>query len=720
VRVTPWLVAALCAALGAATAAAAPTRALVVSLDVVEDRAPDWLCILTQVKCKAGGDCEIGELSAIEAALEDRGAGRYGFRSDAQLGKLPVGLTTALRALARPPPGEDVCSREDHGGCTPEVDLRQFGRTPTPRLPSRLAGRIVCGIRQGAETPRAPTADADATAGSLKGRRVAFLALTFSDPTRPVSGIQDITFVGTTANVSFERALDASTITFVQVIGGDYAASESSAIGTHENVVVKLHPRCTRVLAEVPAHTAAIDSVSITSASLGTTCHASSPGSRTIVLEVPYISASEDKRMMVRYATRPQPTTSEVRWTDAAPPSPLRLGVRSIQFTWRRPPRCLAERWTEPTPAAERATWSPSCPRATLAEFTTCTVISPEPADRGELAACEYRCDVEDKLDPLALPIAVRFDRIRWNPTTTQSEVLYSWPDQVGFSGQELTSVVAPADRRVMLEFEDPAAWLGERGDRLDAIRIVSGHSSDQLDLTRGNDEGRRSPWVSLSTPGRTCSDRVRLAITGTRTYDETTFDADHARIRLTRPYDYRPRLRGYALAGVGVIYRELLRGGTALGDLGLGAQYDLGGPLSIDLEVAGQVTKTFYRGIAIVDHAAPLVGVPYARFDVRGAVEWWAYRSLGVAAAIGGGFGTPLDLSDVHTVGTLRFSALAEVQPIVFTVSPRRLWLISGVGVRLFEEHMNYMTDFTASPTPGLEHVPQWYLLLRIRGALE
>lgn len=487
---------------------------------------------------------------------------------------------------------------------------------------------------------------------------------------------------------------------------------------------MKLHPRCSRLLAEVPAHAALIESVTITRSggpSPLTECKAASPGSRTVVIEMPYTSASDEKVMTVSYATKPEATTSEIRWTDPLPPAPLRLGVRSLQFTWHRPPSCLAERWKQATPAAERAKWSRSCPRTTLADFTSCDLISDEPSDDRELDACEYRCKVDDNLDALALPIAVRFDRVRRNPSTAQSEIIYSWNDHVGFSGQQLTSVVTPVDRKVMLEFDDPSAWLGQEGDQLDAIRVVSGQSADQLDLTR--DDGKEGPssWVSLSTPGRTCTDRVRLAIFGTRKYDEKTFEVKHGHIELTQPYDYRPRLRGYALLGAGVIYRNFPKDGTPLADLGLGAQYDLGGPSSINLELAGQVAQTFYQGIELPGRpSSNLISVPYLRFDLRTEFERWLSRRFGIAMGFGGGLGTPMRFSDSHIVGTIRLSAVLEAQPIVLTMLPRRVWFIMGVGARLFEEHIDYKTDFTGTPTPDLDHHAQGYAFLRFRGALE
>src|SRR5678815_1847063 len=58
---------------------------------------------------------------------------------------------------------------------------------------------------------------------------------------------------------------------------------------------------------------------------------------------------------------------------------------------------------------------------------------------------------------------------------------------------------------------------------------------------------------ISLATPGRTCSDRVRVAVIGTRPYDERSFEADRGRIHLGRVREFRPRAYGYVIGGAGV-----------------------------------------------------------------------------------------------------------------------------------------------------------------------
>lgn len=753
------------------------TNAFVISLDVPEERAPEWLCVLTHVACRTEKNCpETAELSLIEDVLEDHGGGRYGFRSGPAQppGKAaPGNIEAALRSLIRTPPAERVCSREDYAACSPEIDLRQFGWMTRARRSStspRFSGRIACGVRRDTQTSIGDHVGTDLEApgaeGSFADKRVAFIALTFRDAFQDGLGIQGVKLVGTTATVLFENSLASSTAAVVQVVGGDYAASKASTFATSGNAIVKMTPRCNRFIAEVPAHVAPIESISLDSASLeaaaareagrardtrhpshadplgrlrlhgpaqahrGATCTPANTTSRAIAIELPVTPSGEEKLLTVSYATEPA-TTSEVRWTDPVPPAPLKLGVRSIEFRWRRPVGCLAERWSEPMPViaeTARSQWTRSCPQATLSATTICDVISRDPAENGgELDACEYHCQVEDRLEPRTLPVAVTFDRIRPNPTTQRPEIVYSWHDTLEYSGQELTSVVAPADRRVMLEFKDPSDWRDRDGDEIDAIEIVSGPSSNRLEL-RGRDKAEEPPrWVSLPTAGRTCTDRVRVAVIGTRRYDDTSFEVKNGRVELARPYEYRPHLLFYGLIGSGALFRSLTSNVTSkatsnvrsatFGDIGLGGQYDLGGPWSLDLELTGQLTHTFGFDPS---GQSDVRAVSYLRFDARGALEWWHHRRFGAALGAGVGLGTPLAFADDRIVGDVQFSTLLEAQPLIFTMFPRRLWFLAGAGFRLLEQHVDRAMDSVGSPTSNLERDPQWYVFLRFRGALE
>src|SRR5262249_40672983 len=157
---------------------------------------------------------------------------------------------------------------------------------------------------------------------------------------------------------------------------------------------------------------------------------------------------------------------------------------------------------------------------------------------------CRYRCEVPPTV---SLPVRVTFERMF--SRLGVSESLYSWRDDISLVDQELTSVVPAADRRVVLEFADLAQWKHSWGDDIDEIRIRGGQSADVIHLA---DTELPPPWVSLSSAGRTCGDRARVAIIGTWPYLEKTFDLRDGIIELTRPHEYRKRTVFYALAGTG------------------------------------------------------------------------------------------------------------------------------------------------------------------------
>lgn len=722
-----------CLALASTGAAAAATprdggaqRALVIALDVAEDRAPEWVCVVTHHACRAlpadrangsrGDACDSLELDGLRPHLTPGAGQRYRFTESSWSGRVPRDLRSALAALVRPEPAARVCSHEDNGLCTPELDLRGFITTR-----GTLSGEIACGAKPGA---RALQYGAGLSAGGFQDRRVAFLSLSFSDAALRVPGVEDVSLVGTTATVHFEAAPAPSNTTMIQVIGGDYVPSASSAFGSIASVIVKLQPRCRLTVVDVPDARSPITSVSLDSASLGqSSCQPDSPASRSLPLEIPFVPTNEWKRLTVTQGTE-HTTISELRWTTALPASHGQVGLRSFAFYWQRPPDCFAERWGEPTPPRERGSWSRSCPRVTLPEHSTiCSLTSSDELGAAPPERCAYRCEIGPQLEAAAFPIKVQFDRMRGAVTGDGSDTLYSWADQLAYPEQVLTSVVAEPNRRVMIEFPDPAAWQDRYGDKIDAIRYRIGQSTGEMFL-----KGRTTPemparWVSLPSPGRSCSDVVRVMISGTRRYEDATLVVKQGRVELTRPDDYRVPLRFYALLGVGTTFRYLrdnVRSAT-LGDAGVGAQWDLGRSMSMNLEIAGQLTHTFYGGIELSsDRRAEYFSVAYLRFDIRTALEWWFLRRFGAAVGAGGGFGTPLSFADSHIVGDVQFSAVIELQPLVFTVLPRRLWLVSGGGLRLAEQHRNYGSDFAGSPIPEFERDPQGYVFLRLRGALE
>lgn len=720
-RVTRLLVAGITLCAGAAsTSHGGPAGWLVISLDVPEERAPARLCLLSHVMCgkKDGKPCDnTARLDSVAGFFDDRGELPSRFRENSESPDIPSEIADALRSLATAPSETHLCSGGGYGACAPEINLREFhqlSESGQPVLPLTLSGNVVCGSQRHAQGAAHLRGDGSGASEPRDERsrpqRVALLSLAFHEPVK--DGIDSIVLEGTVARVHLTRATSSGVT--VQVIGGNYAISEASSSAADQHANVRLQPRCNRIIAQVLAHKAQITGIEFERGEEHHTCAPNDPKASTIPVELPFTPAGEEKLLTVTYDGG---GTSEKRWFESVPLSPLRLSARSIKFSWRRPVGCLAERWSEPTPPKEADDWSPACPRATLSNATPCKRDGETPE------VCRYRCDIKEQ-SATSLPVLVTFERVRSHPGAL-SEVLYSWRDQVDFD-QELTSVVSPADRRVMLEFADPAQWKDRFGDEIDEILIHSGQSASQIDLLHLDHTGLPPPWVSVPSAGRTCGDRVRVAIVGTWPYLERTFDVRDGRIELARSYTYRKRTLFYALAGTGELVRHWRSNArsAAFADLGLGLQIDLARwlrSLVLDVEATGQITHTFYEGIELSNQpAADFTAVPYLRFDLRVAVEWWWRRRVGVAVAGGVGLGTPLYPDDARTVGALRRSELLELHPLLFALRPARLWFLAGLGRRGGEQHRDYHTDFLGSPSPDREKDSQWYVFLRFRIALE
>jgi hypothetical protein len=727
-RVTHLLVASVILCASAASISHAGHDWLVISLDVPEERAPAKLCVLSRVTCDPAHKQRCNKTAPLHSVAEffnDRDLlARFHVPESSKIPGVDSEITDALTLLATAPLETRRCSSGGYGACAPEIDLQEFYvRSESGALvrPLKLSGQIVCGsqrrARGAAYLQRDGSGEREPRDERSRPPRVALLSLAFHDKAQ--DGINEIVLEGTVARVHLTSAKSPDVT--VQAIGGNYAIAGASSFATDQHMTVRLQPRCDRFFAEVPAHKMPIKTVELRRGETRYTCAPSDPTARIIPLELPFTSAAEDKSLTVTYEGE---TKSEVHWFEPVPPSPLRLGVRSIQFNWRRPVGCLAERWSELTPPDEAEYWNMACPRAKLSNATPCKLLPLGPG--GQMPeVCQYRCEIPKDQPTVSLPAPVAFERMRSHPGNPP-EVLYSWRDQIDVVDQELTTVVPPADRRVMLEFADPAQWKNHFGDEIDEIRIHSGQSDNQLDLLDFDHTELPLPWISLPSVGRTCGDRVRVAIAGTGRYDEITFNGGDGRIELSQPYKYRRRTVFYALAGTGELFRHPWSNARSatFADLGLGLQIDLARlmrSLALDVEATGQITHTFYEGIELSKQlASDFTAVSYLRFDLRVAIEWWWSRRVGVAVAGGFGLGTPLYSGDGSTVGPLRRSELIELHPAMLALRPARLWFLAGLGRRGGEQHRDYHTDFLGSPTSDQEKDAQWYVFLRFRTALE
>lgn len=699
------------AALSIAHANAFAKAKLFISIDVEEERSPDWVCVVTKTFVCPGtttpttnaSECATTPVADFER-LVDTGTGTVAEK----------GTNGAAANLRRAHDDNliDTCDDVNREACR-----------PTQKYGDLSNGHIVCGGKK----RRDPS-------------RVLILGLTYNTPRTP--GVESVDLNGGNAvSLTLQTELPSSAVTFVHVLGGDFAPSIIPFVGDRESAVVRPNPRCSRFLATMPAHEDPIRDVSLSSSTVGRqVCVAREPLTTALPIELPYTPPNERKTLGIVYASNPE-TRSEATWNSSLPPNTIELGVRAIRFDWDLP-GCLSDVWPDddpppppPTPPHTQ-TWNAHCPQATLGTDTLCDVTYVAPTRTSPIERCSYTCKVEFTRDPLKLPLPVRFDRLRMAEEKKPPETVYSWNDVLVFSGQHFRSSVAPADRKVTLEFENRNDWTDLAGDKLDAVRVINRGTSDQLELSDRN--GAKPPkWTALATPHRECTDQVRIAVFGTRVYNERARDVERGRLVLSDPYSYRSVVRPYLLLGAGLSYEDVPYLARPTIELGAGLQFDLKkfyeyawglnrvrmGFLSFNVDAKAQLTNIIYRGIetppdreGFADREQ-LESVTHVRVDFRAELEIAIWRRGGFGLAYGVGFATPLDYTHNAKVGRAQFSQTIEVNSSVVLL-PRKLWLIPHVGVRLGEQHFDYTTNFLGDPAPFIRDVTQvfWGIRLRIR----
>lgn len=696
------------------------TSAMSITFDVAEGREPEHVCVIAYYDCRARNNCQADTLSTLlDAALDELpGANHvYQFKSK-HLDKLrSADVKEAMKVLVDRSP-TDRCDAEDNTRCTADVRLEQFTHQPsvsaTQPLETPIAGRIICGGQAGAR--------AEPEAGRL--HRVVLIGLSLGGQAISVAGISEVKLYGTTATVRFEAPVDAAMSASGQVIGGDYAFAQVP-LETAQHLRVRLQPRCSPVAVHLPSHVTNIVNVS----ALGARCTgpidpaAWGQSARTLTVEVPH-GATAAPQIKIGFVSRGHPPVpvdaqpddmtneAEARWFGDTPPPTAEAELRQLEFTWKRMRDCLSDRWPNYVDPAQRpVAWTASCPKATVAGVVGCEVSEVE--DQQDAAfECRYTCKVHTATDAVKLPAEVKFERVRLTnravPTAKDrqpSEVVYAWTDRLEIVGQSLRSTVAPQDRRLIVEL-DPAQWARESGNQIDALRIIVGGSSNEIQLAGEDDRSTLSPWYSIATPGRTCADRARIAVFGTRLFDERTIPLKTGELALDPPIKYRSVLHGYFALGTGVSYREFPTAGTPLGSIGYGGQLDLawppiGGPShwSFNFEGALALTRYFYRGIELPGApSSPYHTVPYLRVDMRVGIESWSLRRLGWGVMTGIGLGAPAFYHDDPGVSSVKLSWTNEAH-LIFTLSPHRVWLMVGLGLRLLERQIDYTTDFFGQP---------------------
>lgn len=702
-------------------ASAAKSQRLIVSLDVPADQSPEYLCIVSESRsCPQGSedsngdlireaDCATRELADLQdigslpadlsvgdvpiAAPQKQAAVRH-YKNHSETVRLDSVLIAALQNASQ---RESAMCDERHEGCTARVRLSAFEKS----------GRIICG-RDGAVIP------------SAHNGRVAIVSLSYHEG-EARSGVQRVELHGTNATLFLQQELAASNFAFAQVIGGDYAFSTVSSIGTNERIVVALHPRCTLFGAELPRRpvVAPLAQARIYLDSWGSKndskriaqCIPNGSGT-TLPINIPYIENPGTKRLIVHVAGNRDPIGLEATWSGPIPPSTLKLAHRNFEFEWRR--SCLAGEWPASEPSTRDATWSARCPRATVEGVSVCSIV-----DQGDNKSfCKYRCNIAESIPALLLPVDIEFDRVR--SQGDQDQIVYSWHDTVSFSGQELRSFVAPSERMITLEFADPTSWQDRAGDTLDAVRVTAPSGSrETIDLTTPGDRELLPSWIPISAPNITCSSRVSVSIFGASSYSERSFAVAGGRVVLGRPQGLRSRWHPMFMAGGGVlgIPRErssalyIPRRGTPYVTVGGVAEMYLDSlPAAVEFRALFDVSKTTF-GICpdeTCSHDTTLGRAWYGRANFGASLFWWVSRRLHAGAGVALGVGVPLFDDDISDVGSVRFSFVTELIDLQARLG-RNAWLDAAFGIRWGEEH-NYCRSRPCNEQPAEDSWPVRY----------
>jgi hypothetical protein len=686
--------------LQAAAAFADTTRKLIVTLDAPHESTPELFCIVGEQRC---AERHCSSLSAFKEvmAFDDKTI-RFGV-PDAWSAPASKPLEAALRALSP----RSASSRDDRdkgqqcGLCTPEVTLLDLMGTP-----DALHGYVTC-----ARNGRATNSDRVA---------VAFLRFHKHNVPAPVSHLE---LLGDHVTVYFSKPVDVDDYEFLISIGGDYLA-DTVGLGTKERMVLPLHPRCTSSTIALPARAETLAAETLTATLDGEPVNECiEPGAKSISAWLPYRPSGDLKTLRLAYASRATSVAYEARWTGRAPPELMEAQHRQLEISWRKD--CLVGA----LPAGSSAAWSASCPRATLpVAGAACELLGSSDQH------CRYRCAAASGMPAFALPTPVRFDRYgQWSSGEPEAREAYSWEDTLRYSGQELTSFLAPLDRKIIVELPDPAAWRSRPGNEIDHVELRSSSG-----VTRRVSIRTAPPrWAIISVPNATCAERFTVNVIGARTFDRVDQGlSETGNLVLDSPRRYRDLFHWIVVLGGGALLprNQLVyqteRDAEPYGTVGAGFELYLQGPFAdaFELTLLYEPTRTAYGVVRLPsDRGDRLAKVPYHRGIVELAVtRWGRNREWQVGLMGGGGLGGPLS-GDTEKVGTLRSFVFAGV---LGRIKPSSLnaWIELNAGVRWREQHQFFGTDRNGDPSPETFHgeperterrLIQLYGGLRIRGAL-
>lgn len=692
-RAIPIITLSLIACLHAAAAHAESTRKLIVTLDTPHESTPELFCIVGEQECKRPKDCS--SLSAIKGAMSlDGDAITFDVEALApHPGHAP--LHQALRALSLQSP-----SRHDKGQrcgeCRPEVTRIDYMGTP-----DELRGYVTC-------TKNRRTTNSD---------RVAVTFLRFHKDNVPAP-VKELELLGDHVTVHFSEEVDLDDYEFLFTIGGDYLP-DTLGLGTKERMVLPLHPRCTSSTIALPgrARELAAETLAVTlDGQPMDGCVAAGPDSVSAWL--PYRSSGEVKTLRLAYTS---PTTSvvyEAPWTERTPPELLKAHHRQLELSWRKD--CLVGA----LPASPGPDWDRACPQATLPAVGARCALLPSSDTH-----CRYRCTATGGMPAFALPTPVRFDRYG-HFIDHEIRKAYSWSDTLRYSGQELTSFLAPSDRKIVVDLPAPEVWRSRRGNEIDRVEIRSSSGARRI-VTIRNDP---PPWTILSVPNASCAERFTVKVIGARTFHRTDQGlSEVGNLVLDSPRRYQDLFHWAVVLGGGALLPlnqrvyQTERNQEVFGSAGAGFELYLDWPVpgAAELTFLYEPTRTAYGVVRLpTDRGDRLARVPYHR--ILGELAWTVWgrnREWQLGLMGGGGVGGPM-LGDSEKVGSLRSfvfaGALGRVKPWGLNT-----WIEVNAGARWGEGHQFFGTDddgelipetFHGEPKRTERHLWQLFGGLRIR----
>jgi hypothetical protein len=702
---------------------------LIMSLDVPIEQTPEYLCIVsTSRSCPAGqpegsgGEllvekgCQTRELSDLQdigSLPANLGGGdiafappvretarRYNSRRENEVA-FDQPLWEALKSLShrrRTPACDDA-----HDGCTPKVRLSGFDH---PDNGDRTKKTVAVATRRAEPTILCGRDEL------VRSGRVAILSLAYHGG-ESGSAVQRIELRGTSATLLLRHDLPASSYAFAQVLGGDYVFSHTEAIGTNERITVTLRPRCTLFSAQLPIH--ALDAP-LAGADLQVDIWGE-PGARepiasckprvqpsTLPINIPYLDDAETKRLVVREAA-PESEASpalEATWNGPLPEHPLRLAYRRFELVWRR--HCLAGEWPASEPVVRDHSWDRRCPRATVDDVLRCTVV-----DQPDTEVCRYRCTIDASSPPMPLPSSVRFERFR--RLGDEDRLLYAWNDRVSYSRQELSSFVADAELKVVVDIPDPAAWRSRVGNEIDRIDV----SIDSADQPQRIPIGEALPtaWTVIAAPSATCSSQFRIDIVGARAFARRRIFLDRRRsLVLTSPTEYPDRLHATFTIGVGMLLPNDPGSGFrgepyAVAGIGGERYFDRPWSWALEASLLYEPTYTAYGAVPrpYATRTDP-INVAYHRgmIEIAG-VTWGHNRYWEAGPLVGGGIGGPM-FRGADQVGPLHWFVLGGllVRFNPFPLTAHAAFEIDG-GLRWGERHEYFGVDAQGHARPDRFH---------------